>query len=370
MRFTALAVLLGPLTFVASISAQAPAAPSRYSSVIGTVGNVDAAAKVFTVKTDKNGDTTVKFDDKTSFLRIPAGETDTKKATPSKSDEVAAGDRILARVRTEDPTGMPATSFYITKQHEIAQRQEKSIAEWQTQGVAGTVKAVDASAKQVTISVRGAAGPARDVSLDVTGPVTYQRFSPDSGKYEPGTMDTIHAGDQLRVLGKKNADQTGIKAEAIMSGSFKTVPVQIKSIDAATGQILAMDLASKKPITILVKAETTMRKLDDATAAMMARRLNPSTQAAAGGRGPGGAAGGGGRGMDPAKILEQQVTIQLSDLKAGQPVVVTGSATSDMTKLSALSIVAGVEPILRAAPANGPDPLGGSWNLGDGGPPQ
>jgi hypothetical protein len=32
--------------------------------------------------------------------------------------------------------------------------------------------------------------------------------------------------------------------------------------------------------------------------------------------------------------------------------------------------VAGVDPILRAAPANGPDPLGGAWNIGGGeGPP-
>ena len=389
MRFTVLAALLAPVAVVMPVSAQAPAAASRYVSVIGTVDKVDASGKVFTVKTDKNGDTTVKFDDKTSFLRIPAGETDTKKATPSKSDEVGPGDRILARVKTEDPTGSAAVSFYITKQHEIAQRQEKTLAEWQTQGVAGNVKSVDATAKQVVISVRGGFGPPKDVTLDLTGTVNYQRFSPDNGKYESGAMASIQAGDQLRVLGKKNADQTEIKAEAVMSGSFKTIPVQIKSIDAATGQIQATDLASKKPIIILVKKDTVIKRLDEATATMMARRLNPSAQAGNGrgpagggdagaGRGAGGGAGGGrgvpggggGRAMDPSKLLEQQPAIQLSDLKVGDPVVVTGAAGNDMTKLSAMSMVAGVEPILRAAPQNGPDPLGGSWNLGDGGPPQ
>ena len=61
----------------------------------------------------------------------------------------------------------------------------------------------------------------------------------------------------------------------------------------------------------------------------------------------------------------------MRDIKAtGEPVVVTGSPANDMSKLTAMSLVAGVDPILRAAPANGPDPLGGSWNLGDGGPPQ
>ena len=74
--------------------------------------------------------------------------------------------------------------------------------------------------------------------------------------------------------------------------------------------------------------------------------------------------------MDLNAILDQQPAIKLSDLKPGDPIVVTGSPSSDMSKLSALSLVAGVEPILRAAPRNGPDPLGGAWTLGDGGPPQ
>ena len=143
-----------------------------------------------------------------------------------------------------------------------------------------------------------------------------------------------------------------------------------------------------------MKKETVIKRLDEATAAMMARRLNPAAQAGGrgasagvggdaagaaapggsgatgGGRGFPGGGSGGGRAMDPSKLLEQQPAIQLAELKVGDPVVVTGAAGNDMTKLSAMSMVAGVEPILRAAPQNGPDPLGGSWNLGDGGPPQ
>jgi hypothetical protein len=33
----------------------------------------------------------------------------------------------------------------------------------------------------------------------------------------------------------------------------------------------------------------------------------------------------------------------------------------------AIALVAGVEPILRAAPSSGADPLAGSWNMGGGG---
>jgi Cu/Ag efflux protein CusF len=373
-------------------------AQSAYTSVVGTVTKADLAAKTFSIKPDKADETIVKFDDRTSFLRIPAGETDIKKAAPAQAAEVGTGDRVLVRVQTANPTGLPARTFVITKQADIAKRQEKTLEEWQTQSVAGLVKSVDPAAKQVTVSVRAGQGPARDVVLDMSGNVDYQRYNADSAKYEPSTFATIQTGDQVRVLGQKNADQSQIKTEAIMSGAFRTIPVQIKSIDLAAKQILAIDLATKKPITIDIKPETTMKKLDDATALMMARRLNPSFQAEGrGGRGQGGQAGQGGEapaapqgdnaaaagagrgagrgrggrgGFDPTRLLESQPSIELNDLKAGEPVVVTGTASNDMSKLTAMTLVSGVDPILRAAPANGPDPLGGNWNFGEVGAPQ
>ncbi len=269
----------------------AQTAPSKYVSVVGSVTAVDAAGHVFTIKTDKSGDTTVKFDDKTSFMRLPVGETNVTKATPAQSSDVGAGDRILARVHTEDPTGQPALTFYITKQADIAQRNQKTLDEWKTQAVAGTVKSIDPGAKQIVMSVSGGRGPAKDVTLDVSAPnVSYERYRVDSAKYEADTamIASIQTGDRLRVLGTKNADQSQIKVEAIQSDSLKSIPVMIKAIDAASGQITGTDIATKKPIMIVIRADTSMKKLDDATAAMLARRLNPSAAGGRGGRGQGG----------------------------------------------------------------------------------
>ena len=379
--------------------AQEPAqqTKAKYVSLIGTVEKVDASGKTFSIKPDKPGDSEVKFDDKTQFLRLPAGELDVKKASRAQASDVGVGDRVIARLRADAAPGQPAVFFYFSKQQDLAQRQEKTREEWQTQGVSGTVKNVDPAAKQVMIAVQGPFGPPKDVTLDVSGPVGYQRYNLSTSKYEPGsTLEAIKVGDRVRVLGKKNADQTVIKVEDVMSGPFKTIPVQIKSIDVEAKQILATDLASKKPITIEIKSDTTLKKLDDATALAMARRLNPTFQngrgqgrgqrgggtdsAAAGDSGagapaagePGGFArggrGGGGRGgLDTTKLLDQQPTIMLADLKAGEPIVVSGAAADDMSKIAATAVVAGVDPILRAAPQNGPDPLGGNWNLGGGG---
>jgi hypothetical protein len=394
------AVLFSVALLAGSFSAwaQEPAQPkSPYVSVIGSVENVDAAAHTITVKTDK-GDEKIKFDDRTQFVQLPPGETDAKKATPIKASEVGQGDHMLARVRASDPTGLPALRCFVNKQADIAQRNQRTLEEWQTQSVSGVVESVDPAAKTITMRMR-AMGPGaqpHDVKIDASGKVTVERFSPETGKYEPGDFGAIAQGNVVRVLGEKNADVTEVKAEAIQSGAFRTIPAVVKSVNGEV--VSATDPQTKKPITITLKPYTTMKRLDDATAMTLARRLNPTfqqgggrgrgqgasqngapangagspgmmtgMQGAGGGQGGGRGGFGGGRGMrtDPTKLLDQQPTIAATDLKPNEPVIITGINGSDSSQITAITLIAGVDPILRAAPNRGPDPLGGSWNFGD-----
>ncbi len=420
--FTLLGAAHSPLSAQDSTAKASP-----YISVAGTVTKTDAAGKIVSVKPDKAGeaDTTVKFDDRTSFMRIPAGETDVKKATPSEAKEVEAGDKIIARVLTADPTGKAARTIIFTKQSDIALRHEKTQEEWKN-ATKGLVTTVDAGAKQVKFTVKVPGAPAtKEVALDIAGKVDYQRYNPDSAKYEPGKLDQIKVGDQLSVLGQKNADMSSIKADAIGFGSFRTIGLQIKTIDAAANLITGTETASKKPITIVLRADTSLKKFSEMAAMMVARQLNPTFQQTGGGRGggmpgagrggdaapgggrggsppagitpgmapggaPGGGAGGGrgamgggepgggagfsggraggGRGpMDMNKIIEQQPAVTLAELKAGDALIVTGATGNDPSRLTATALLAGVEIIMRAAPSNGADPLAGSWNMGGGG---
>jgi len=386
MRVIASGLLLALSAFMIPAMAQ-DAAKVKYVSLIGTVEKVDAAGKVLAVKPDKADQTTVKFDDKTQFLRLAAGETDTKKATRAAAADVSVGDRVIARLR-EGEDGKPAVFLYFSKQAELAQRKEKTAEEWKN-GVSGLADSVDQAGKKIVITVRGA-GPAKSVALDVSSNILdVTRFSPETGKNEPSTLASIRPGDQVTVIGQKNADMTAIKVDAITSGFYKTLPVQIRSIDTATGQIAAMDLASKKPITISIGTDSVLKRLDDATAQQLARRLNPTIQAEGrggrGGRGggadsgaapvaipgaiPDAAAGGrggrgGGRPLDLGKVVDQAPVITLADLKPNEPIVVFGAATDDLSKMRALRLISGVDPILRAAPQNGSDPLAGNWSLG------
>ena len=116
-----------------ALYAQEPTQPkSPYVSVIGSVENVDAAAHTISVKTAK-GEEKIRFDDRTQFMQLPPGETDAKKATPIKATDVGQGDHMLARVRASDPTGLPAVRCFINKQAEIAQRNQRTLEEWQTE---------------------------------------------------------------------------------------------------------------------------------------------------------------------------------------------------------------------------------------------
>ena len=368
---------------------------SPYVSVSGTVEKIDVKGGVMTVKPDK-GDaaTSVKFNEQTTFSIIPAGETDVKKGTPGTPADISAGDKVVARVLTADPTGKPARTVYVERQADLAKRKERTQEEWKS-AVNGLVTSVSLAEIKITAKMAGSPAP-KEVTLELGPKVDYERYDPANGKYEPSNLAAIKVGDQLRVLGEKNADSTGIKAENIGSGSFKTIGVQVKSIDAAGNQITGIETGSKKPVIIALRTDTSLKKFSDMAAMMVARQLNPTYQQA-GGRGNRGGGGGGARaempqgggappdgapgggrtgmgggrggrgGMDIGKIIEQQPSIQLGDLKPGDAIIVTGATANSSDKLIAIALVAGVEPILRAAPSNGADPLAGSWNMGGGG---
>ena len=88
---------------------------------------------------------------------------------------------------------------------------------------------------------------------------------------------------------------------------------------------------------------------------------------AGGGRGPGGGGGRGRGGMDVSRIIEQQPTITLAEIKPGESLIVSAALGSDPSKIYAIGLIAGADPVLRATANSGPDPLAGSWNMGGGG---
>jgi hypothetical protein len=81
-------------------------------------------------------------------------------------------------------------------------------------------------------------------------------------------------------------------------------------------------------------------------------------------------AGGGGRGnFDLQQILERMPVMPLSDLKAGDALIISSTKGADPGSLTAITLVAGVEPFLAAAPRSNSGAVNlGAWSF-DGGIP-
>jgi hypothetical protein len=362
-------------------------AQTAQNRVQGTVTAADAAAKTLTLKTDKGDAVTITVTDKSHLLHLPPGETDQKKAEAIAFDKIASGDRLVASIKASaDGKTNDVGTMLVYTAADLSSIHDKELQDWKTRGTTGNLISSDAAAKSFTIKVGS-----KEWKIVTSAKTTYQRYSPDSAKIsdaKPSAYADLKAGDEVHVLGNKNSDATEIEAEQIVAGSFPQIAATIKSINAATHELLVTDLATKKPVTIRISADSTLKKLPDMAAQGLARQYGAARGGAgdgAGGRRGGGgggfggangagAAGGGmpsgGRGRggrgDIGTVLEQAPPITIADLKPGDAIMVKTTLGSSGGAGTAVVLIAGVEPILTAAPNSMPD-LMSNWNLGGGG---
>jgi Cu/Ag efflux protein CusF len=396
--------------FLSLALAWAQTAPSALKSVVGEVASLDASAKQIKVKADDGAVYTIALEDNTSYLHIPLGEKDLKKATKIALSDIAVGDRLLARGPfTEETKSIAAKTIVVMTKADLAKKQDRDRAEWQKRGTAGTVTAVNADTKEITINTH--VRDSKPLVIDATS-ATFRRYAPDSVRFtdaKPSAFSELQIGDIVRALGDKNEDVTRLKAEEVVFGSFQTIAATVVSVNAATGEVVVTDLKTKKPVTIQTNQNTMLRKLDERMARFMALRMHPDAASAGGGSpgaggapGPGGASptrppeaqsagatGGSGSadsgrpsyggaggprgpggGFDLQQMLERSPVLALADLKKGDALIISSSKSADGSSMTAFSLVAGVEPFLAAAPRTAGQVDLGSWSIGAGMPEQ
>jgi hypothetical protein len=250
---------------------------------------------------------------------------------------------------------------------DVAGLQQKDQEDWKKRGTTGTVTAIDPAAKTVTIK-----SGSHTFTVQPSEKTAYNRYSLDSARFsdaKPSSFTEIKMGDQLRVLGNKSEDGAAIQAEKIVSGSFRQIAATITAINPQTGELTVKDLATKKPLTIKVDTDSTMRKLPEGAARMLARRYAPGAQQAEGAGGPPAGAGRGGGprgGGDIGQMLDNLPAMPISELKPGDAIMVSTTQGTDPGRVTAITLLAGVEPLLTASPTATRDIMSG-WNLGGGG---
>ena len=378
-------VVLVPPSYGISDQTQGPAAPASTPGALKPVGAVKAiSGNVITLATDAGPTINVVVQNSARLVRISPGQKDLKDAAPIQLQDVQVGDRILARGKpSDDGKSVEASSIVLMKESDVAAKQERDQEDWQKRGVGGLVSKVDPASGTITLAAP-VIGDAKPVTIHVSKSTIIRRYSPDSVKFDdakPATIDQVNAGDQLRARGVRSADGTELAADEVVSGTFRNVAGLVISTDAASNTVTVTDLASKKPLTLRVTADSQLHKLPPMVAQRIASRLrggpadsaNPGSgggpSASTGQSAPGANAGGARPGGSPdfQQMLKRMPAVSIADLQKGDAVMVVTTQGSATTQPTAITLLSGVEPILSASPnSNRAAMLLSPWNLGGG----
>lgn len=394
----------GPVSAGAQ-AAEAAAQPSKPTEhVLGTVTGIDKAAQTITVKDDKTGtESVISLAGTRTLLKVEPGAKDLHTATRITAEDLAAGDRVDVRgFKSDTANEINAKSVVLMSARDLAQKHEAELQAWQHSTVGNVASLNDAD--HTFIMQVNTGGERKPVVVQTSGATEYSRYSTDSPKTATGSkFGDIQAGDQVHIIGQLSADGSSLTAQKIYSAPVRTVAATVISISPESKQIVAKNLQTKQPTTIVLTDASSVRKLPPQMAMFLARRFNPSaapggapgTPNAASGGGPGGtgagagsygAGSGGGRPGGPnagagpnareggaaggahgprdlSHMLDQIPPIGLTDLKPGDAIVVWGYAGHDAGSVVANTVLAGVEPVLQSAPLRQGQSLDSDWGL-------
>jgi Domain of unknown function (DUF5666) len=365
-------------------NAQAQPAPvPADTSIVKSVGVIKSVQPdSITIAAESGGDVTAKLAASTKILRVPPGEKDLKNATTLQPLDLQPGDRVLVRGQAApDGRVLAALAVIVMKQADVSAKQQRDRDDWQKRGVGGLVNKVDAASGAITIS-SGGFGANKSVVVHVGKDTVLRRYAPGSVKFDdarPAPIDQIKAGDQLRARGTRSPDGAELTAEEIVSGSFRNIAGTITAIDAANNSMTVKDLIGKGSVVVKVSADSQMKKLPAEMAQRIAMRLkggaatngngeatapqNANAQSppapggegrrgpdTAGGRGQGNGPGGNGA-PDIQRMLSHLPNSTLSDLRQGDAVMIVATEGGDSGTVTAITLLAGVDAILAAAPS-------------------
>lgn len=369
MRFSLLGTLFILFASAVLFTAFAQDAP-KPSYLTGEVASISDSG--LELKNDK-GTTKVTFGTTTEFKRVPPERPSITAATPTERSEIGQGDRlVISGFYNADRTEFAARAVYQMSKSGIARKQQQDTERWATRGISGRVASVNPATKQITIEVRGLMG-STNVVVNPKDGATFKRYAPNSVRYSEAvasSLEGVKAGDMLRAVGDRGPDGLSFAAEEILTGAFQTVAGTVKSIDAATNQITITDLQTQKDIVVQVGSGSTMKRFPEEMAQRLAGMAGggaPGAGPGAGGQRPGGGEGtrpaGGGPGQGgPGRpgmgggprggiddMFERMPAITLGDITVGSMIAVSSTRNGQTDRVTAIKLLAGVEPFVRAA---------------------
>src|ERR1700719_2927481 len=379
---------------------------AQIAKAVGTIKSIQADSITVRAESGGAGDIVAKLTGSTKILHVPPGEKDLKNATALQAQDLQMGDRVLVRGQAStdgDKHTIVALSVIVMKQADVAAKQQRDRDDWQKRGVGGIVTNVDTATGTITIS-SSATGANRSVAVHITKDTILRRYASGSVKFDdakPAPANDIKAGDQLRARGTRNPDGSEVSAEELVSGAFRNIAGTIKAIDPSSNTMTVQDAIGKSAVVVKVSSDSQMKKLPPEMAQRIAMQLKRTAgggngdQPGANGQsnmkdqsmkdpggapgagrwrtsksaesqaasGPGGAQGGNGP-PDLQRMLSRLPNRTLADLQKGDAVMIVSTEGTDSGAVTAITLLAGVDAILTAAPNQSASTLLSPWSLG------
>lgn len=358
---------------------------------IGKIKTINGNAMTISPSSGPEVDVTVQPNAR--LLRLAPGEKDLKNSTRMQLQEFQVGDTIRVRgAGSADGKSISALEVILISPGTVAAVSDQVRQDWQKRGVGGIVDTVGTENGVIHISVPRPGGK-KQIAIHTSKNTIVHRYAVDSARPEnasTASLSEIRSGDQVRARGERNADGTEINAEEIYTGFFPQFAATVKSVDAQAGLLTLEDLKAKKTVEVKITPESHLHKIPPEMAQAFAVHLRSMTAQAMGGaptstavkdaaaaqpvatpggpKGQNGRPGGGmnGRAPDLQGIIARLPSSSLSDLnlQKGDAVVVLATEGSSSTPKTAITLLSGVEPILRAAPSASDAMMLSPWTLG------
>jgi len=306
----------------------------RVGKVLGEVVAVEGHR--VTLRTDDGRSVAVTADEATKYVKARPGAASLEGAPAIGSAALAAGDRILAAGRLSgDGASLAARQVVVMSRADIHSKQEQERMDWRRRGISGVITAVDAEAREITVRNRASGEAATIVVSTMEKKATLRRYAPDSVKFadaKASSFEEVQIGDQVRALGDRSEDGGRLRAEHVVTGAFRTVVGAVEAVDAAAGEV-RLSVGPQEKVAVAVRADTTLRRLPADLAVQMTTR--------------------GGKTGPPnlGDLVDRMPALKLEELKPGDRLAISSTRGADASRVTAIILVAGIEPLLAAPDA-------------------
>jgi len=372
--FTVIVLLSVPSVVLAH--QQAP--PSPQAAKVRTMGAIKSVSSNSIVVSADNGvDVTIQLSAETHMVRVAPGQKDLSGAVPLQPSDLQVGDRLLVRgVPVPGSKDVKALSVIVMKESDVTARREQEREDWQKRGVGGLVTGIDVAGGTITISVATIGTEQKSIVVRTDKATILRRYAPNSVKFDdakPARLDQIKVGDQLRARGERSPDGGELNAVEAVSGTFRNIAGTVASVDAGAGTVTVQDAITKKPVEVKMAPDSLVKKLPPEMAQRIAISLRKNASAGGPqgqmrpqpGAGPPSGVGAGEHSGPPdlQRFLSRLPDTKLADLQKGEAVMIVSTEGSGAEAVTAITLLAGVEPILTAAPNGANTAILSPWTL-------